>query len=76
MTERAAQATERMARVSCARDMTVLSCGTLHYAVQLFELQCSYTVHEHCLWALFKKKKKKEYKLNPWNLGHHNIHAY
>ena len=31
-----------------ARDMTVLSCGTLHCVVQLFELQCSYTAHEHC----------------------------
>ena len=25
--------------------------------MQLFELQCFCTVHEHCSWALFKKKR-------------------
>ena len=35
-------------RTFCARDRTVLSRGTLHCAVQLFELQCSCTIHEHC----------------------------
>ena len=42
------------ARVSYACDEIVLPCGTLHYVVQLFELQCSCTVPGHC----FKKAQK------------------
>ena len=37
--------------------------------MELFELQCSCTVHEHCSWALFKKKKKSTSSQLP-NLSH------
>ena len=43
--------------VSYACDKTMLPFGTLHCAVELFEPQCSCTVHKHCSCALFKKKK-------------------
>ena len=47
-TEHTTPVTKRMACASCAHDRAVLSCGTLHWALQLIELQCSCTVHEHC----------------------------
>ena len=53
----------RLSACDSAHDKAVLSCGTLHWAVHFIELQCFCTVHEHCSWALFQKKKKEEFRL-------------
>ena len=51
--------TQLTAHTSYVRDRTVLPCGMLHNAVQLFELHCSYTIHKQCSVGIVPKKNTK-----------------